>query len=144
MTAPTIAYAAIPSSNVAPLVTTATPTTRIVPTTATTCSMRFSRARTRATCSLIRAPQPGHTPPRLTTRSLPHSGHSILVRSGIAVTNEDATSYRIRWQGHAYLAQDCRAPARVDSEARWFRISGMSRKVDLRQWQFPDAFAGRR
>src|SRR5260370_40678328 len=70
----------------------------MVPTTATTCSIRFSRARTRAPCSLLRAPQPGHTPPRLTTRSLPHSGHSILVRSGIAVTNQDATSYRIRWQ----------------------------------------------
>ena len=40
--------------------------------------------RAQATCSVMRAPQLGHTPPRLTTRSASHSGHSILVRSGIA------------------------------------------------------------
>src|ERR1700682_6326408 len=80
--APTIAYAAMPSNRLAPLVTRNTATIAMLPMTATTCSMRRSRARIFATCSLMAAPQLGHTPLRLTTRSAAHLGHSILVRSG--------------------------------------------------------------
>src|SRR5271170_1427407 len=105
----------MPSISVAPLVTTATPTTRTVPTIATTCSIRFSRARTRATCSLMRAPQLGHTPPRLTTRSASHSGHSIFVRSGIEKTLRGAAAIGKAGQGAEQrpLVEDPRAAVRM-------------------------------
>src|SRR5262245_37565808 len=86
MAAPAAAYAATPSIRPSPAVHANTSSVSAVPTTATTFSMRSSRARAARTCSATASPQDGPRPPGLRTRGAPHPGQSICWRTGTGRT----------------------------------------------------------
>src|SRR5581483_626633 len=62
----------------------------------------------------MRAPQLGHTPPRFTTKSVSHSGHSIRVLKGIAKSTLDGRGERRKREarGRPILVNTRSLPAR--------------------------------